>query len=69
MSPEKTLKIKICTKGAHDGMVRRLKMAANDKLDPKTMKNLRKSLADIEKGRVYPLSQVEKELGLHYTRD
>jgi hypothetical protein len=36
----------------------------DDELDTRTIKNLRKSLDDIENGRTYSLSQVEKELGL-----
>jgi hypothetical protein len=33
-------------------------------LSQQTIKNLKKSLNDIEKGKVYSLEQVEKELGL-----
>lgn len=35
-----------------------------EELSQQTIKNLRKSLNDIEKGKVYSLEQVEKELGL-----
>lgn len=35
-----------------------------EELSPQTIKNLKKSLNDIEKGRVYSLEQVEKELGI-----
>ncbi len=35
-----------------------------EELSPQTIKNLKKSLNDIEKGKVYSLEQVEKELGL-----
>ena len=34
------------------------------KLSQQTIKNLKKSLNDIEEGKVYSLEQVEKELGL-----
>ena len=35
-----------------------------EELSQQTIKNIRKSLNDIEKGKVYSLEQVEKELGL-----
>jgi hypothetical protein len=41
-----------------------MKTAQDDDLDPQTIRNIRKSLDDIEKGKMYTLDQVEKELGL-----
>ncbi|MGI0102580.1 MAG: hypothetical protein ACREA7_08315 [Nitrosotalea sp.] len=43
---------------------RLIRTAKDDELDSKTIKSLRKSLDDIEKGKTYPLAQVEKELDL-----
>jgi len=48
----------------NDVIERLIKTAQDDELDPQTIKNLRRSLDDIEKGKTYSLSQVEKELGL-----
>jgi len=48
----------------NDVIERLMKTAQDDELDPQTIKNLRKSLDDIEKGKTYSLAQVEKELGL-----
>jgi hypothetical protein len=56
---------KIHTKETYNDVIERLLNIVNDDdLDPQTIKNLRKSLDDIEKGRIRSLSQVEKELGL-----
>jgi hypothetical protein len=56
---------KIHTKETYNDVIERLmKTAQDDELDPQTIKNLRKSLDDIEKGKTYSLTQVEKELGL-----
>jgi len=48
----------------NDVIERLVRTAQDDELDPQTIKNLRKSLDDIEKGKTYSLAQVEKELGL-----
>ena len=55
---------KLHTKETYNDVIERLMTAQDDELDPQTIKNLRKSLDDIEHGRTYSLSQVEKELGL-----
>lgn len=58
-------RFKLHSKETYNDVIERLmKAAQDDVIDPKTIKNLRKSLDDIEKGRVYTLEQVEKELGL-----
>ena len=57
--------LKLHTAETYNDVIERLmKAAQNDELDSQTIKNLRKSLADIEKGKTYSLAQVEKELGL-----
>ena len=45
-------------------MIHMLSQQNKEELSPQTIKNIRKSLNDIEKGKVYALEQVEKELGL-----
>ena len=56
---------KIHAKETYNDVIERLIRAAQDEeLDSQTIKNLRKSLDDIEKGKTYSLGQVEKELGL-----
>ncbi len=55
---------KLHTKETYNDVIERLMMTQDDELDSQTIKNLRKSLDDIEHGRTYSLSQVEKELGL-----
>jgi hypothetical protein len=45
-------------------VIERLMRTQNDELDLQSIKNLKKSLVDIEKGKIYSLKQVEKELGL-----
>ena len=45
-------------------MIYLLSQQNKEELSQQTIKNLRKSLNDIEKGKVYSLEQVEKELGL-----
>ena len=56
---------KLHTKETYNDIIERLmKTAQDDELDPQTIKNLKKSLNDIEKGKIYSLEQVEKELGL-----
>jgi hypothetical protein len=57
--------LKLHTKETYNDVIERLmRTTQDDELDPQTIKNLRKSLDDIEKGRVYSLEQVENELGL-----
>ena len=57
--------LKLHSKESYNDIIERLVRTANDdEIDPQTIKNLRKSLDDIEKGKVYSLKQVEKELGL-----
>ena len=48
----------------NDIIERLMRITHDDEIDPQTIKNLKKSLDDIEKGKVYSLEQVEKELGL-----
>jgi predicted CopG family antitoxin len=56
---------KIYSKETYNDVIERLmKTAQDDDLDPQTIRNIRKSLDDIEKGKMYTLDQVEKELGL-----
>jgi predicted transcriptional regulator len=58
-------KLKLHTKETYNDVIERLVRAdESDEIDPQTIKNLKKSLADIEKGKFYSLTQVEKELGL-----
>ena len=45
-------------------MIHMLSQQNKEELSQQTIKNIRKSLIDIEKGKVYSLEQVEKELGL-----
>lgn len=57
--------LKLHTKETYNDVIERLvRTAQDDELDPQTIKNLRKSLDEIEKGKTYSLSQVEKELGI-----
>ena len=56
---------KLHTKESYNDIIERLmRTSHDDEIDPQTIKNLRKSLNDIEKGKVYSLEQVEKELDL-----
>jgi len=56
---------KLHTKETYNEVIERLmKTAQDEEMDPQTIKNIRKSLDDIEKGKTYSLAQVEKELGL-----
>jgi len=56
---------KIYPKETYNDVIERLMRAAqDDDLDPQTVRNLRKSLDDMEKGKTYSLEQVEKELDL-----
>lgn len=45
-------------------MIHIISQQNKEELSQQTIKNLKKSLNDIEKGKVYSLEQVEKELGL-----
>ena len=57
--------LKMHAKETYNDVIERLvRTAQDDELDPQTIKNLRKSLDDIEKGKIHHLSKVEKELGL-----
>lgn len=56
--------LKLHPKETYNDVIERLMRAQDDELDLQTIKNLKKSLGDIEKGKIYPLKQVEKELGL-----
>ncbi|MDE1767031.1 MAG: hypothetical protein KGI27_12295 [Thaumarchaeota archaeon] len=57
--------LKIYSKETYNDVIERLMRAAqDDDLDPQTVRNLRKSLDDMEKGKTYSLEQVEKELDL-----
>ena len=57
--------LKLYPKESYNDIIERLvRTARDDEIDPQTIKNLRKSLDDVEKGKVYSLKQVEKELGL-----
>lgn len=58
-------KLKLHAKETYNDVIERLMRAEeSDEIDPQTIKNLKKSLTDIEKGKFYSLRQVEKELGL-----
>ena len=56
--------LKLHHKETYNDVIERLMRTQDDELDLQTIKNLKKSLADIEKGKIYSLKQVEKELGL-----
>jgi len=56
--------LKLHSKETYNDVIERLMRTQDDELDLQTIKNLRKSLADIEKGKIYSLKQVEKELDL-----
>jgi hypothetical protein len=56
--------LKLHSKETYNDVIERLMRTQDDELDLQTIKNLKKSLADIEKGKIYSLKQVEKELGL-----
>lgn len=45
-------------------MIHVMSQQNKEELSQQTIKNLKKSLNDIEKGKVYSLEQIEKELGL-----
>jgi len=45
-------------------MINIISQQNKEELSQQTIKNLKKSLNDIEKGKIYSLEQVEKELGL-----
>ena len=56
--------LKLHKRESFNDVIERLVTSQNDELNPKTIKNIRKSLDDIEKGRVCSLRQVAKKLGL-----
>lgn len=56
--------LKIHSKETYNDVIERLLRTQDDELDLQTIKNLKKSLDDIEKGKIYSLKQVETELGL-----
>ena len=56
--------LKLHSKETYNDVIERLMRTQDDELDPQTIKNIRKSLDDIEKGKIYTLAQVEKEIGL-----
>jgi uncharacterized protein YlaN (UPF0358 family) len=56
--------LKLHSKETYNDVIERLMRTQNDELDLQSIKNLKKSLVDIEKGKIYSLKQVEKELGL-----
>ncbi len=56
--------LKLHSKETYNDVLERLMRTQDDDLDLQTIKNLKKSLTDIEKGKIYSLKQVEKELGL-----
>lgn len=56
--------LKIHSKETYNDVIERLMRTQNDELDLQTIKNLKKSLVDIEKGKIYSLKQVEKKIGL-----
>jgi predicted CopG family antitoxin len=56
--------LKLHSKETYNDVIERLMRTQNDELDLQTIKNLKKSLDDIEKGKIYSLKQVEKELDL-----
>ncbi|MEM2785178.1 MAG: hypothetical protein QXW37_06720 [Candidatus Nitrosotenuis sp.] len=56
--------LKLHSKETYNDVIERLVRTQDDELDLQTIKNLKKSLDDIEKGKIYSLKQVEKELGL-----
>jgi uncharacterized protein YlaN (UPF0358 family) len=56
--------LKLHSKETYNDVIERLMRTQDDELDLQTIKNLKKSLTDIEKGKIYSLKQVEKELGL-----
>lgn len=56
--------LKLHSKETYNDVIERLMRTQDEELDLQTIKNLKKSLDDIEKGKIYSLKQVEKELGL-----
>ena len=59
-------KMKMFSRESYNDVIKRLiNIAENDEdLGVESIKAIEKSLDDIKKGRIYPLKQVEKELGL-----
>ncbi|MEM3064639.1 MAG: hypothetical protein QW177_04620 [Candidatus Nitrosotenuis sp.] len=56
--------LKLHPKETYNEVIERLMKTQDDELDLQTIKNLKKSLDDIAKGKLYSLKQVEKDLGL-----
>lgn len=56
--------LKLHKRESYNDVIERLVTSQDEELDPQTIKNIRKSLDDIEKGKVYSLAKVAKELGL-----
>lgn len=56
--------LKLHSKETYNDVIERLMRTQDDDLDLQTIKNLKKSLNDIEKGKIYSLKQIEKDLGL-----
>jgi predicted CopG family antitoxin len=56
--------LKLHAKETYNDVIERLMRTQSDELDLQTIKNLKKSLDDIEKGKIHTLKQVEKELDL-----
>ena len=59
-------KMKMFSRESYNDVIKRLiNIAENDEdLGVESIRAIEKSLDDIKKGRIYPLKQVEKELGL-----
>ena len=59
-------KMKMFSRESYNDVIKRLiNSAENDEdLGVESIKAIEKSLDDIKKGRIYPLKQVKKELGL-----
>lgn len=56
--------LKLHPKETYNDVIERLMRTQDDELDLQTIKNIKKSLDDTVKGKIYSLKQVEKELGL-----
>ncbi len=56
-------RLKLYKDESFDTVIERLVISQDD-LDSQTIRNIRKSLVDIKKGKVYSLAKVAKQLGL-----
>lgn len=56
-------RLKIHKSESYDSVIERL-VISQDELDIQTIGNIRKSLTDIKRGKIYPLEKIAKELGL-----